>query len=52
MAAKIAPVSRTTIFVRDMARAKAFYCDLLGLSIFLENVIPNPGASQILGQPC
>ena len=50
--ALVAPVSRTTIFVRDMARAKAFYCDLLGLTAMLENVIPNPGASQILGQPC
>lgn len=50
--ALVAPVSRTTIFVRDMARAKAFYQDLLGLTVMIENVIPNPGASQILGQPC
>lgn len=50
--AHIAPVSRTTIFTRDAERALAFYRDLLGLEVWIDNVIPNPGASDILGQAC
>jgi len=52
MAPLIAPVSRTTIFVRDMSRALAFYRDLLGLTVQLDTAIPKPGASQILVQYC
>ncbi|MBM3503898.1 MAG: VOC family protein [Alphaproteobacteria bacterium] len=52
MTALLDPVSRTTIFTRNMERALAFYRDLMGLAVFIDNRIPNPGASQILGQPC
>jgi len=50
--ALIAPVSRTTIFTRDAERALAFYRDLLGLEVWIDKTIPNPGASDILGQHC
>lgn len=52
LTAKIAPVSRTTIFCRDIDRSLAFYRDLLGLEVWIDTEIPNPGASEILGQPC
>jgi catechol 2,3-dioxygenase-like lactoylglutathione lyase family enzyme len=52
MTALIDPVSRTTIFSRDIERALGFYRDLLGLGVLLDHKIPNPGATQILGQPC
>jgi catechol 2,3-dioxygenase-like lactoylglutathione lyase family enzyme len=52
MMALTAPVSRTTVFTRDAERSLGFYCDLLGMEVWIDNVIPNPGASDILGQPC
>jgi catechol 2,3-dioxygenase-like lactoylglutathione lyase family enzyme len=47
-----APVSRTTIFTRDAERALRFYRDLLEMEVWIDTLIPNPGASDILGQPC
>ena len=47
-----APVSRTTIFTRDAERALGFYRDLLEMEVWIDTLIPNPGASDILGQPC
>lgn len=47
-----APVSRTTIFTRDAERALGFYRDLLEMKVWIDTLIPNPGASDILGQPC
>jgi len=47
-----APVSRTTIFTRDADRALGFYRDLLEMEVWIDTLIPNPGASDILGQPC
>ena len=50
--ALIRSVSRTTIFVRDIERSLAFWRDMLGLSVEIKATIPNPGASQILGEKC
>ena len=47
-----APVSRTTVFTRDAERALGLYRDLLGLAVWIDTLIPNPGASDILGQHC
>lgn len=47
-----APVSRTTIFTRDADRALGFYRDLLEMEVWIDTLIPNPGATDILGQPC
>lgn len=47
-----APVSRTTVFTRDAGKSLEFYCGLLGMEVWIDNIIPNPGASEILGQPC
>jgi catechol 2,3-dioxygenase-like lactoylglutathione lyase family enzyme len=52
MMALTAPVSRTTIFTRDAERALGFYRDLLEMEVWIDTLIPNPGASDILGQPC
>lgn len=46
---KTSPVKRTTIIVRDMERSLAFYRDLLGMDVFYEGHIGNPGASELMG---
>lgn len=46
---KTAPVKRTTIIVKDMERSLAFYRDLLGMDVFYEGHIGNPGASELMG---
>ena len=44
-----APVKRTTIIVKDMERSLRYYRDLLGMSVFFEGHIGNPGASELMG---
>lgn len=44
-----APVKRTTIVVKDMEKSLAFYRDLLGMDVFYEGHIGNPGASELMG---
>ena len=44
-----APSKRTTIIVRDLDRSVAFYRDLLGMDVFYEGHIGNPGASELMG---
>jgi len=46
------PVKRTTIVVRDIKRSLAFYRDLLGMNVFYEGTIGNPGATELTGIPC
>lgn len=46
---KTAPVKRTTIIVRNMEKSLAFYRDLLGMDVFYEGHIGNPGASELMG---
>ena len=46
---KTAPVKRTTIIVRDMEKSLKFYRDLLGMDVFYEGHIGNPGASDLMG---
>lgn len=46
------PVKRTTIVVADMARSVAFYRDLLGMDLFYEGRVGNPGASAVTGIEC
>jgi catechol 2,3-dioxygenase-like lactoylglutathione lyase family enzyme len=43
------PVKRTTIIVKDMARSLKYYRDLLGMEVFFEGNIGNPGASELMG---
>tara|TARA_Y100000590_G_scaffold468908_1_gene653771 strand:+ start:497 stop:979 length:483 start_codon:yes stop_codon:yes gene_type:complete len=49
---QIFPVSRTTIFTRDIKKSLLFWQKLMGLSKVIDAMIPNPGASKILGQKC
>ena len=44
-----APVKRTTIVVRDMEKSLNFYRDLLGMDVFYEGHVGNPGASELMG---
>ncbi len=44
-----APVKRTTIIVEDMQRSLQFYRDLLGMEVFFQGQIGNPGASELMG---
>lgn len=46
---KTAPVKRTTIIVRDMEKSLKFYRDLLGMDVFYDATIGNPGASELMG---
>jgi len=46
---KTSPSKRTTISVRDMDASLAFYRDLLGMTVFYDSHIGNPGASDLLG---
>lgn len=48
----VSAVKRTTIVVKDLERSLAFYRDLLGLSVFFDGTIPNPGASEVTGIDC
>lgn len=48
----ISAVKRTTIVVKDLERSLTFYRDLLGLSVFFDGTIPNPGASDVTGIQC
>ena len=43
------PVKRTTIIVQDMERSLRYYRDLLGMEVFFEGQIGNPGASELMG---
>ena len=43
------PVKRTTIIVKDMARSLKYYRDLLGMEVFFQGHIGNPGASELMG---
>ncbi len=43
------PVKRTTIIVKDMEQSLRYYRDLLGMEIFFEGDIGNPGASELMG---
>lgn len=44
----ISPIKRTTIIVKDMERSLRFYRDLLGMTVFYEGHIGNPGASTLM----
>jgi len=47
-----APVKRTTIVVRDIEASLGFYRDILGLDVFYDGVIGNPGASELTSIDC
>ncbi len=47
-----APVKRTTVVVADLTRSLAFYRDLLGMDVFFEGDIGNPGASGVTAVDC
>ena len=49
---KIYPISRTTIVTRDLDKSLKFWNNLMGLHQLIDAMIPNPGASKILGQKC
>ena len=46
------PVKRTTLVVADIERSLAFYHDLLGMDVFYDGRIGNPGASDVTATPC
>ncbi len=46
------PLKRTTIVVRNIEASLAFYRDLLGMDVFYDSVIGNPGASELTQIPC
>ena len=48
----VSAVKRTTIVVRDLERSLTFYRNLLGLTVFFEGTILNPGASDVTGIRC
>ena len=43
------PVKRSTIIVKDMEQSLKYYRDLLGMEVFFQGDIGNPGASQLMG---
>lgn len=47
-----APVRRTTVVVSNLARSLAFYRDLLGMDVYFEGDIGNPGASAVTALDC
>jgi catechol 2,3-dioxygenase-like lactoylglutathione lyase family enzyme len=47
-----APIKRTTVVVADLNRSLAFYRDLLGMSVYYDGEIGNPGASAITAHRC
>ncbi len=47
-----APVRRTTVVVSNMERSLAFYRDLLGMDVYFEGEIGNPGASAVTAAEC
>jgi catechol 2,3-dioxygenase-like lactoylglutathione lyase family enzyme len=47
-----APIKRTTVVVADLQRSLAFYRDLLGMDVFYEGEIGNPGASGVTAVDC
>ena len=44
-----APSKRTTIIVRDVEKSTGFYRYILGMDVFYEGLIGNPGASELMG---
>lgn len=47
-----APMKRVTIITRDMEKALAFYCDLLGFNIFYEGDVGGEGVATLMGVKC
>lgn len=47
-----APVRRTTVVVSNMERSLAFYRDLLGMDVYFQGDIGNPGASAVTALDC
>ncbi len=47
-----APVKRTTVVVANLERSLAFYRDLLGMDVFFQGDIGNPGASGVTAVDC
>jgi catechol 2,3-dioxygenase-like lactoylglutathione lyase family enzyme len=47
-----APVRRTTVVVSNMERSLAFYRDLLGMDVYYQGEIGNPGASAVTAVDC
>lgn len=47
----LSPMRRTTIFVSDIERSLAFYRDVLGMTVFYDQVIAAPQTSEFLGVP-
>lgn len=45
-------VRRTTVVVSNMERSLAFYRDLLGMDVYFEGEIGNPGASAVTAVEC
>lgn len=48
----VLPAKRTTVVVRDLKRSREFYESCLGLTVFYEGFVGNPGASALLGHRC
>lgn len=46
------PVKRTTIVVANIERSLSFYRDLLGMDVFYDGRVGNPGASDVTATPC
>jgi catechol 2,3-dioxygenase-like lactoylglutathione lyase family enzyme len=47
----LSPLRRTTIFVNDMERSLELYRDVLGMTVFYDQVIAAPETAQFLGVP-
>lgn len=47
-----AAVRRTTIVVANLERSLAFYRDLLGMDLFFQGDVGNPGASSVTAVEC
>lgn len=50
--ALVSAVKRTTIVVGNLQRSLDFYRDILGLRVFFDGTIQNPGASDVTGITC
>lgn len=48
-AALVSPVTRISLFVRDLEASLAFYRDLLGLTLVADKQVAGPGAARLMG---
>ena len=48
-AVQISPITRISLFVRDLEASLAFYRDLLGLAVVDDKQVGGPGAARLMG---